>query len=100
MLLLAYQDTDLKKKNYSQSWQGCMEISTFIPSLEELKFTQPLQRVTWQYGKMALRLCMPSEPAILPLGISSKAIIIAMQNNLSAGTFITLKIITKTPPNQ
>lgn len=51
MLLLAYQDTDLKKKNYSQSWQGCMEISTFIPSLEELKFTQPLQRVTWQYGK-------------------------------------------------
>lgn len=77
-----------------------MEISTFIPSLGELKLTQPLQRVTWQYEKMALRLCMPSEPAILPLGISSKAIIIAMQNNLSAGTFITLKTITKTTPNQ
>ena len=57
----------IKKSRNNKYWRGCGEKGTLLHCWQECKLTQPLWRTVWRFLKK-LKIELPYDPAILPLG--------------------------------
>ena len=61
----------MKKTTYNKCWQRCGEKGTLVYCQWECKLVQLLQKTVWRFLKK-LKIKLPYDPAIPPLGIYPK----------------------------
>ena len=66
--LTAVRMSIIKKSINNKCWRGCREKGTLLHCWWECKLVQPLWRTVWRFLKK-LKIELPSDPAILLLGI-------------------------------
>ena len=66
-----YHIASIKNARNNKCWQGCRDKGTLMHCWWECKLVSPLWKTAWNFLKN-LKIEIPYDPVILPLGIYSK----------------------------
>ena len=78
---------NINKSTNSKCWRGCGEKGTLVHCWWECRLVQPLWKTIWNFLKK-LKMELPFDPAILPLGLYPKSPETPIQKNLCTPMFM------------
>ena len=81
----------INKATNNRCWRGCGEKGTLVHCWWECRLVQPLWKTIWNFLK-ELKMELPFDPAILPLGIYPKNPELPIQKNLRTPMFIAAQL--------